>query len=78
MILWLNNIIQQGQLMDNQTIKRKEDRFLVCILHKISFDKENVYNELRQAVRQAPQFRSDWLSIICRVFYKTVTFFYFS
>ena len=24
-----------------------------------------------------PQYRSDWLSIICRVFYETVTFFYF-
>ena len=35
----------------------EEDRFLVCMLHKLGFDKENVYDELRQAVRQAPQFR---------------------
>ena len=38
----------------------EEDRFLVCMLHKLGFDKENVYDELRQSVRQAPQFRFDW------------------
>lgn len=38
----------------------EEDRFLVCMLHKIGFDKENVYDELRTAIRQAPQFRFDW------------------
>ncbi|XP_046560346.1 SWI/SNF-related matrix-associated actin-dependent regulator of chromatin subfamily A member 5-like isoform X1 [Haliotis rubra] len=38
----------------------EEDRFLVCMLHKLGFDKENVYDDLRQAVRQAPQFRFDW------------------
>ncbi|XP_074651868.1 SWI/SNF-related matrix-associated actin-dependent regulator of chromatin subfamily A member 5-like [Tubulanus polymorphus] len=38
----------------------EEDRFLVCMLHKLGFDKENVYDELRSAVRQAPQFRFDW------------------
>lgn len=38
----------------------EEDRFLVCMLHKLGFDKENVYDELRTAVRQAPQFRFDW------------------
>lgn len=37
-----------------------EDRFLVCVLHKLGFDKENVYEELRSAVRYAPQFRFDW------------------
>ncbi|KAK2161132.1 hypothetical protein NP493_1600g00004 [Ridgeia piscesae] len=37
-----------------------EDRFLVCMLHQLGFDKENVYDELRTAVRQAPQFRFDW------------------
>ena len=35
----------------------EEDRFLVCMLHKLGFDKENVYEELRAAVRNAPQFR---------------------
>ena len=38
----------------------EEDRFLVCMLHQLGFDKENVYDELRTAVRQAPQFRFDW------------------
>jgi len=38
----------------------EEDRFLVCMLHKFGFDKENVYEELRLALRQAPQFRFDW------------------
>merc|ERR1712168_531305 len=38
----------------------EEDRFLVCMLHKLGFDRENVYEELRQAVRCAPQFRFDW------------------
>jgi hypothetical protein len=27
------------------------------MLHKLGFDKENVYEELRAAVRNAPQFR---------------------
>merc|ERR1719429_280164 len=36
------------------------DRFLVCMLHKLGFDKENVYEELRAEVRNAPQFRFDW------------------
>ena len=38
----------------------EEDRFLCCMLHKLGFDKENVYDELRTAIRQAPQFRFDW------------------
>ncbi|CAN8012791.1 unnamed protein product [Ixodes pacificus] len=38
----------------------EEDRFLVCMLHKLGFDRENVYDELRAAIRQAPQFRFDW------------------
>ncbi|KAF5891766.1 SWI/SNF-related matrix-associated actin-dependent regulator of chromatin subfamily A member 5-like, partial [Clarias magur] len=38
----------------------EEDRFLICMLHKMGFDKENVYEELRQCVRNIPQFRFDW------------------
>jgi hypothetical protein len=38
----------------------EEDRFLVCMLHKLGFDKENVHEELRSTVRNAPQFRFDW------------------
>lgn len=29
----------------------EEDRFLVCMLHKLGFEKENVYEDLRTAVR---------------------------
>ena len=32
----------------------EEDRFLVCMLHRLGFDKENVYEELRAAVRSVP------------------------
>lgn len=28
-----------------------EDRFLICSLHQLGIDKDNVYNELRNAVR---------------------------
>ncbi|BES99295.1 SLIDE [Nesidiocoris tenuis] len=38
----------------------EEDRFLVCMLFKLGFDKENVYEELRAMVRATPQFRFDW------------------
>ena len=30
------------------------------MLHKLGFDKENVYEELRSAIRVSPQFRFDW------------------
>lgn len=29
----------------------EEDRFLVCMLHKLGFEKEHVYEELRSSVR---------------------------
>ena len=32
----------------------------VCMLHKLGFDKENVYEEIRTAIRDAPHFRFDW------------------
>jgi SWI/SNF-related matrix-associated actin-dependent regulator of chromatin subfamily A member 5 len=38
----------------------EEDRFLICLLYKFGFDRENVYDELRYAIRAAPQFRFDW------------------
>ncbi|EDV20568.1 uncharacterized protein TRIADDRAFT_60972 [Trichoplax adhaerens] len=38
----------------------EEDRYLVCMLHRLGIDKENVYEELRSAARSAPQFRFDW------------------
>ncbi|KAI6229821.1 hypothetical protein M3Y99_01129900 [Aphelenchoides fujianensis] len=47
-----------GQKCKNFT--EDEDRFLICKLHELGFDGENVYEELRQAIRAAPQFRLDW------------------
>ncbi|XP_061419890.1 SWI/SNF-related matrix-associated actin-dependent regulator of chromatin subfamily A member 5-like [Lethenteron reissneri] len=38
----------------------EEDRFLICMLHKMGFDRESVYDELRQCIRNAPQFKFDW------------------
>ena len=38
----------------------EEDRFLICMLHKLGFDRELVYDELKSAIRCAPQFRFDW------------------
>ena len=32
----------------------------ICMLHKFGFDSENVYDEIRTAIRNAPQFRFDW------------------
>ena len=64
----------------------EEDRFLLCMLHKLGFDKENVYEELRYAIRQSPQFRFDWFlksrtSIVRRIFFSInllkKLFFYF-
>ncbi|KAI5164669.1 Swi/Snf-Related Matrix-Associated Actin-Dependent Regulator Of Chromatin Subfamily A Member 5 [Manis pentadactyla] len=37
----------------------EEDHFLICMLHKLGFDKKNVYVELRQCIRNSPQFRFD-------------------
>ena len=37
-----------------------EDRYILCMLCKLGFDKENVYDDLRLAVRNASQFRFDW------------------
>lgn len=37
-----------------------EDRYILCMLCKLGFDKENVYDDLRLAVRNANQFRFDW------------------
>ncbi|PIK44240.1 hypothetical protein BSL78_18923 [Apostichopus japonicus] len=38
----------------------EEDRFLVCMLHKLGFDKENVYDETSNFCPTGPQFRFDW------------------
>lgn len=51
--------IQYGSSKGKNYVE-EEDRFLICFLYKLGFDKENVYDELRYAIRQAPQFRFDW------------------
>lgn len=38
----------------------EEDRFLVCMLQKLGFDRELVYDELKSSIRNTPQFRFDW------------------
>lgn len=38
----------------------EEDRFLICMLHRLGLERESAYDELRNAVRKAPQFRFDW------------------
>jgi len=38
----------------------EEDRFLICMLHKLGFDRDMVYDELKSNIRTAPQFRFDW------------------
>merc|ERR1739838_354455 len=38
----------------------EEDRFLICMLHRLGLERESAYDELRDAVRKAPQFRFDW------------------
>ena len=47
-------------LTKERNYTEEEDRFLICMLHKLGFDKENVYDELRQCIRNSPQFRFDW------------------
>ncbi|XP_067626571.1 chromatin-remodeling complex ATPase chain Iswi [Eurosta solidaginis] len=51
--------LQYGNNKGKNYVER-EDRFLVCMLHKLGFDKENVYEELRDAIRSSPEFRFDW------------------
>lgn len=34
-----------------KNFSEEEDRYLVCMLHKFGFDKDNVYEELRMAIR---------------------------
>lgn len=48
----------------------EDDRFLICMLHKLGIDRDNVYDDLRLAIRLAPQFRFNWFirsrtSMVC-------------
>jgi len=44
----------------SKNYSEEEDRFLICTLYNLRFEKENVYDELRNEVRRAPQLRFDW------------------
>ncbi|KAF0990376.1 hypothetical protein HZS_6206, partial [Henneguya salminicola] len=37
-----------------------EDRFMICMLHQIGIEKEDVYERLRNSLRVTPTFRMDW------------------
>lgn len=37
-----------------------EDRFMICMLHQIGIEKDDVYEQLRLAIRVTPTFRLDW------------------
>ncbi|KJE94231.1 helicase, variant [Capsaspora owczarzaki ATCC 30864] len=38
----------------------EEDRFLICMLYKVGYGNETAYDDIRRAIRAAPQFRFDW------------------
>lgn len=44
-------------LRKEKTVVEKRVCFLICVL---GFNKENVYDELRQCIHNIPQFRFDW------------------
>lgn len=51
----------------------EDDRFLICMLHKLGIDRDNVYDDLRLAIRLSPQFRFNWFirsrtSMVCSIF----------
>eukprot|EP00730_Choanoeca_flexa_P005475 TRINITY_DN11954_c0_g2_i1.p1 TRINITY_DN11954_c0_g2~~TRINITY_DN11954_c0_g2_i1.p1 ORF type:complete len:1049 (+),score=356.30 TRINITY_DN11954_c0_g2_i1:52-3198(+) len=37
-----------------------EDRYMICYLQKLGFDRDSVYEELRRQLRNEPRFRFDW------------------
>lgn len=51
--------IQYGQ-NKGKNFTEEEDRYLVCMLQQVGYDKESAYEDLRRHVRQAPLFRFDW------------------
>jgi SWI/SNF-related matrix-associated actin-dependent regulator of chromatin subfamily A member 5 len=40
-----------------------EDRFLVVQLHRFGLDSENLYEKIRDAIRESPMFRFDWFML---------------
>uniref|UniRef100_A0A0A1WRH4 Chromatin-remodeling complex ATPase chain Iswi n=1 Tax=Zeugodacus cucurbitae TaxID=28588 RepID=A0A0A1WRH4_ZEUCU len=50
--------LQYDNNMNNNYVER-EDRFLLCMLHKLGADKENVYKQLHDAIRSSPEIQTD-------------------
>ena len=55
---FLKNIL--GSMLKTKKYIEDEDRFLVCKLNEIGMDNENVYDQIKQLIRNEPRFRFDW------------------
>ena len=55
-----DNIPILGSMLKNKKYIEDEDRFLICKLHDIGMDTENVYDKIKQMIRHEPRFRFDW------------------
>ena len=49
-----------GSMLKTKKYIEDEDRFLVCKLNEIGMDCENVYDQIKQLIRNEPRFRFDW------------------
>eukprot|EP01133_Synstelium_polycarpum_P020620 gene20620-24762_t len=54
---WQQLKIQYG-MKKNKTYNNDEDTFMVCMMHKLGY---GAWDELKEEIRKAPQFRFDWL-----------------
>ena len=54
-----NNVSKQSGAM-GRAWSEQEDRFMVCMMEKIGLDRPTVFEEIKKALRMAPQFRFDW------------------
>ncbi|RUO96478.1 SWI/SNF-related matrix-associated actin-dependent regulator of chromatin subfamily A member 5, partial [Jimgerdemannia flammicorona] len=52
--------IQYSQPTKGKNYTEEEDRFLIVMLEKHGYGTENVYDRIRQEIRNSPLFRFDW------------------
>ncbi|RUS17366.1 SNF2 family N-terminal domain-containing protein [Endogone sp. FLAS-F59071] len=52
--------IQYSQPTKGKNYTEEEDRFLIVMLQKHGYGTENVYDRIRQEIRNSPMFRFDW------------------
>lgn len=52
--------IQYSQPTKGKNYTEEEDRFLIVMLQKHGYGTENVYDRIRQEIRNSPLFRFDW------------------